>query len=684
MLSGETTDITLFVRTSTEEVTRWNRQRIIDALLRETDIDIKRAEEISKEVEKQILASGINLLTTSLIRELVDAKLIEKGLEHVRKRHARLGFPLYDVKELLILENRENANLPHSPEGTNLILAEGIKKEYALLDVFSPEVAESHVRGDLHLHSLGYIDRPLASCQSLEYLKKFGLNLPHAVTVAKPAKYAEVLLAHMVRFSSTLQGHFAGVISWDVVNFSFAPFLASMSEREIRQFAQMLVYEFSQLTAAKGGQTMFTDIHLYWDAPLHLKDVPALGPGGKETGKTYQEYEREARRLARALLEVFLEGDGRGMPFVFPRPVVHFTKMDDGPFLELLCETMGEKGNPCLSFDRGSFIRGACNNVEITGDTATPFWQRRTFALQNVSLNLPRLAYQAEGKDEKLWQLLDRLVALAVKAHREKRDFIERLLSYGEDGPLAMLTMKNDGRPYLTMPRAVYLIGIVGLNELCHIHRGYELKEAAGYTFGLKVIGYLQAQLQKFTERENMLFFLEQTPAETTAYRFARLDLKYFSPRSGSFIKGDIPGGGVYYTNSTHIPVTASLSPFEQARIEGLFHPLIRGNAVTNIWLGSLRPSLKELKDFLRRVFHATHCGQITLSPTFSICNSCGSLFRGIKTTCPHCLSDETDGFARITQYFSKTSGWNIGKLAELNDREKNRHPALFQEDIPN
>ena len=54
----ETTDLTLFVRTSAEDVSRWNRQRIVDALLRETDIDMVTAEEISREVEKQLLSSG--------------------------------------------------------------------------------------------------------------------------------------------------------------------------------------------------------------------------------------------------------------------------------------------------------------------------------------------------------------------------------------------------------------------------------------------------------------------------------------------------------------------------------------------------------------------------------------------------------------------------------------------------
>jgi ribonucleoside-triphosphate reductase len=238
----ETTDLTLFVRSSGEDIARWDRRRIVDALIRETAIDAETAEAISKAVEKQIVASGISVLTAQLIRELVDAKLIERGMEKERRMHARLGFPLYDVEQLILHQNKENANIPHGPEGTNLILAEGIKRDYALHHVFSRDIADAHAIGDIHLHGLGFIDRAFSVYQSLTYLKRFGLNLPHSLTVAKPAKHAEVLLAHMVRFGAILQGYVAGVIGWAAVNFAFAPYLTAMNDLEITQFAQMFIY----------------------------------------------------------------------------------------------------------------------------------------------------------------------------------------------------------------------------------------------------------------------------------------------------------------------------------------------------------------------------------------------------------------------------------------------------------
>lgn len=684
MFNTETTDIALFVRTSREDIVSWDRRKIINALIRETNVDTNTADEISKEVEKQIVSSGISLLTAPLIRELVNAKLIERGLEKATKMHARLGFPLYDVGQLILYHNKENANIPHSPEGTNLTLAEGVKKEYAILNVFSDDVAYAHMVGDIHLHNLGYIDRPHCSYQSLEYIKKFGLSLPSSLAVAAPARHAETLIAQMVRFAAALQGNFAAAIIWDAVNLFFAPYLEGLSDREIKQCAQMLIYEFAQQAVARGGQTIFTDLKLYWEVPRHFESVPAIGPGGHDTGKTYGDYEKDAQRFVWAIFDVFKEGDAAGKPFVFPRPVVHITEkffLTSGhrDFLFHICDVASDKGNTFFVLDHDDILSiSECGCIDFNTDkeefehTKTP-WKMRYAAIQNVTINLPRLGYKADGDDEKLFSLIHDVMELAARAHVQKRDFIERLLSYGDEGPLSLLTMNCDGMPFLNMRRATYLIGMVGLNELIKIHTGVHLHESKdAHDFGLRVIGRMKEAANRLTEKYDMNFIMVQTPAESTAYRFARLDLKHFSPKSGHFIRGDISEGEVYYTNSTLLDVSSPTSPFERVRIEGSFHPLIEGGAVTHIWLGEAQPSKESLADFIIRVFKDTENRRLTFSPEFTTCLVCGRTSRGLNKQCIHCNSDDVEGISKITGYYSKISSWNKGKLAELRDRKRN------------
>lgn len=680
----ETTDLNLFVRTSEETISEWDKSKIADALMRETLIDFDSAQEISREVEQMLWRSGTKMVTAPLIRELVNAKLIEKGLEDARKRHTRLGMPLFDVDSLILHPNKENANVPHGPEATNLTLAETIKKEYALLRVFSPDVADAHMNGDIHLHDLGFIDRPYCCGQSLEYIKKFGLDLPHSLSMAKPAKHPEVLLAHLVKFAAALQSHFAGAIGWDAINIFFAPYIEGMNDRDVKQLAQMLIFEFSQQAVARGGQAIFTDINIYWEIPKHFVDVPAIGPGGKFTGKTYSAYEKEAQRFAWLLFEVYKEGDGAGRPFFFPKPIVHITEKlfrTDGhmDFLNHISDVAADKGNTYYVFDRGDTAKiSECCRLSFKLDEtdlldAKEPWRMRYCALQNVSINLPRVAYIAEKDDTQLFQLLTDRFMTTVKAHREKRSFMEKLLSLGEDGPLALLTMNRDGMPYLRMNRASHLVGMVGLNEMVQLHTGEEMHQSKqALKFGMKVIAHLNLLTEKMRQEEGMRIVLEQTPAESTSYRFARLDMRYFSPLSGHVVKGDIASGELYYTNSTHLNVKHPMSPIDRVTEEGRFHPLIEAGSISHVWLGESMPAKEAISDFVIKTFRHTTNDQIAFSPEFTTCNTCHRTSRGLDDSCSYCGSFDVDGITRITGYFTKVSSWNKGKLGELKDRYRN------------
>lgn len=684
LLNSDSTDQALFVRTSQDDMTGWDRHRIVDALLRETYIDRDTAEKISRDVESTIKTGKVKTVTGPLIREMVNAKLLELGLEEARRKHTRLGMPLYDVHNLLVQHNKENANVPHGPEATNLTLAEGIKKEYALLHVFTPDVADAHLSGDMHLHDLGFIDRPYCSGQSLEYIKKFGLNLPHALSMAKPAKHAEILLAHMVKMAAALQSHFAGAIGWDAVNLFYAPYLEELSDKDVKQLAQMLIYEFSQQAVARGGQAIFSDINVYWEVPKHFEDVPAIGPGGEYTGKTYGEYEAQAQRFAWALFEVYKEGDAAGRPFFFPKPLVHITEKffkTDGhmDFLHHICEVASVKGNTYFVFDRGETakISECCRlsfKLEASDfEDAKQPWKMRYSALQNVTINLPRLAYKAEGDDTKLFALLTEQIQLAAKAHEQKKKFIERLMSMGKGGPLAMLAMDLDGQQYLRLNRCSYLIGMVGLNELVKVQCGEELHESDdAMKFGLKVIAHMNIVCNKLADSLGMKFVLEQTPAESTAFRFAKLDMAHHPEDAEKVIQGNKETGEVYYSNSTLYNVGARMSPIARVEREGLFHPLIEAGSITHLWLGEAQPDKEALADFIINVFRYTQNDQIAFSPEFTCCLDCGRTSRGLSETCPHCNSSNVDGITRITGYFTKISSWNKGKLGELHDRYRN------------
>jgi len=213
---------------------------------------------------------------------------------------------------------------------------------------------------------------------------------------------------------------------------------------------------------------------------------------------------------------------------------------------------------------------------------------------------------------------------------------------------------------------------LLGLNELVEAHMGVQLHQSEkAFRFGLKVVAYLNLKAKEASKKHGMRFVLEQTPAESAAFRLARLDLERYGAKVEAIAKGDLAKHHIYYTNSTFLNVSEAMNPIEKVRMEGKFHDLIEAGAITHIWLADSRPSKESIANFVLKTFRMTRNAQIAFSPEFTTCNSCDRVSRGLSQTCPHCGSMDVDGITRVTGYFSRVSGWNNGKRAELRDRAR-------------
>ncbi|MFH1561305.1 MAG: anaerobic ribonucleoside-triphosphate reductase [Patescibacteria group bacterium] len=682
----QATDALFFVSTSDEALKKWDPTQIAKRLIIETGMKEKLAVSIAETVGKQILGMGIKHVSTNLIRELTNAELLARGLEKYYDKHVRLGAPIDDVHTMLTEQSRINANEPHSPEMTNLALARNIKKEYALRRVFSADVAEAHAKGEIHLHDLDFVDRPYCSGQSIEYIKKYGLGIASSLAIAAPAQHAIVLILQIIKLAAMLQVHFAGAIGFDAVNLFMAPYLVGMKKKELKQLAQMLLFEFNMQNVARGGQAIFSDINLYWEVPAWFAKTSAIGPGGKYTGKTYQDYQKESQQFLEAIFEVYLEGDGAGRPFFWPKPNLHITERfwkmpGHQKFLDLVCRVASERGNTYFVLDRGETARiSECCRLSFKlkkedMEEAKKPWKMRHNAMQNITVNLPRMAYKAKGDPEKMLKELDKAMELLAKAHQQKRRFIKRLLDMGLQGPLAALTTKksDDDQMYYRFEKAKFLVGVFGVNEAVEYCLGEQMHQSdKALKLGLKIVSSMRKKAEQMSKRDKMDYVLEQTPAEGTTYRLAKLDKQFYPKESKKVIKGNWDDDYIYYTNSTQLNVSAPIDPIERVTKEGLFHPLIDAGAISHLWLGEQRPDPKSIASFVKKTFDQTQNGLIAFSPEFTICDHCLATSRGLHDSCPECGSQEVDGVTRVTGFLSRVSRWNKGKIAELKDRYKN------------
>jgi ribonucleoside-triphosphate reductase (formate) len=677
------TESELLVRQSDENFAKFETNRITDALIRETGLATEMAQKIATEVQEQIERSGIRVLTSPLIRGLVDAKLVEFGLVKEYRAHSRLGVPVYDVERLIQSVPGQSATL-HGPEGTGLVLSEAIKREYAMLSVFSDAVSTAHLEGDFHIENIGEVDRPVTMIGSIDFIKRQGVKLPGGFAGARPAKRPEVLASHLITYTAALQGYFSDALAWDSVNFAFAPMLIGLNQREIKQIAQGLLFGLSTPTIVRGGQGVRCDLHLDWDAPAYLRDLPVVGAGGEKSNLTYGGLKDVARNFLKVLFEVYLEGDGQGLPFTGPRPILHLTEQfivnpGNHGLLELISRVATERGGVVFTFDRPFKIAGdedengaaspftARYNVSAEKlQRATESWQWRAAIFSSVAINLPRAGYRAEGNPEEVFKHLTQLLELAAQASLEKRVFLEKLLARGEGGALAMLTMRPDQEPFLPLSWTSHAICPIGLAELTQLVTGSPICQATeAKKFAARVIAHLKTEIERLSAKHKVRFLLAESRDITAPHRLARLDARKFNNTTAA------DENEFYYTNSIKLPVSSKISPAEKVRIEGLLNGGVISNAVTDLWLGIGLPTPDYLTTLVTHAFNQTRASALTFSPEFTICLICQTFSRGLHAICPQCGSNRVDGMAQATNRYSRTSAWPRWKLAELKARRR-------------
>jgi anaerobic ribonucleoside-triphosphate reductase len=273
----------LLVESSSSNVNLpWDRKRIVKQILDKTDLSIELAINVAKSVENRIIASDMSVVNTTLIRELVNNELMERGFSHQLRDLSLYRVSKDYLESLMFTKSTENSNIVNNnPEAVNMGIAELVLKQWALDTIFSPEVKRAHDTGAVHLHDLGYPTRVYCSSHSIEYVKKYGLTgLINLNTESKPARSASVLTGHLNTFLASMQANYAGALGIAYINILYAPLLVGMNRDELKQIAQELIFNGSQNAFSRGGQTLFLDFNIHTGVPSYLKKVPSIGPGG--------------------------------------------------------------------------------------------------------------------------------------------------------------------------------------------------------------------------------------------------------------------------------------------------------------------------------------------------------------------------------------------------------------------
>ena len=402
---------------------------------------------------------------------------------------------------------------------------------------------------------------------------------------------------------------------------------------------------------------------------------------------TYGDYLKVAQEFARALLEVWGEGDKHGRVFEFPKCDFHVSEetfSDPGQHAIFMkaCELASRNGSTYFIFDRDAVTLSACCRLRTTIQDNRMLMHpesMRFCGFQNVTINIPQAAYRAARRGmrtlEGLCEEIGKTMDLAVEAHLQKKAKISEMMK--EPGrPLWQIGRKAcDGRPYVELEKSTYIIGLIGVNDAVKFLMGKELHEGNdAMEMALRVVAFMYLRAREYAAKYGLKFSLEESPAESAARRLAKADLLFFPEEARQVIKG-AESDAAYYTNSVHLSADAPVTLVERIRQQSKFHSMIESGAITHAFVGEEQPSAESVARLVKQTFFRTQTAQLTISPEFTYCSDCQHNMRGLKERCDRCGSANTAHETRVVGYFSRIENWNKSKrYGELIARHRGRY----------
>lgn len=357
------------VRTSKNVIEPFERKKITESIVKETGLPKLLSEEIAKNVEEDLRRLQLRSVTSALLREMVNAKLIEKKLLEAKINYSRIGLPLYDVKEIIEKESAKDIF------SLNEVFSERVLSEYTLMKVLTQKISNEYLEGNIDISFLGTFSMAPVSLQSdLRFVLKKGFSV-EGVIKTSPAKHPLVAASHAARFLINLRKYVGGGVGLGFFNLFLAPYLDINKKEEMKQVAQTFLYE---LNREKFKEQSFS-IFVLPKIPKNLFEIELVLPEGK-TGFC-EDYVEEAEVFFNVFIETLLEGDAARKSFMFPEIGIVFDKRNS---IKKIPRSQGYFINWDLM--RSSFLHGCCVPFEDVENSLN------SGILQSVSINVPKIS----------------------------------------------------------------------------------------------------------------------------------------------------------------------------------------------------------------------------------------------------------------------------------------------------
>lgn len=491
-------------------------------------------------------------------------------------------------------------------------------------------------------------------------------------SVAKPAKSLEVLLNHMLQAWMAGATVFSGGQGYVNFNTLLSPFCKGRTYKEIKQAIQGFIFNCNMSLICRGGQVLFSSIALDLSCPDVLADEPAISFGGIPIG-TYKDYQDEADLIFRAVCEISNEKDGEGAYHRFPNILFNIRKGDIEEY-DGTCKMLHELGannptiyyNNCIDMERSTMGCRSSLPMNYAFDYFKDCCNTGNFMYNTI--NLPLIALDSNGDIDKFFKKLDEICEICYKSLIHRRDVVIDAIYNKHMSDFLLQTDKDTGEPLWDIDRTTITLGYCGLNEALEALTGLNITYEDAEKLGIEIIEFINKKKEEFSKRDGLRWSVIASPAESTAFRFAKINKRKYPNCKVQGTK-DKP----YLTNSHHIPVSYDGKWISHIRNAGKFAHLSLGGDILHIWSGEVWSDPEAIWNLNKKILAYANPIFFAYSKVFTYCKDCSFTINDKLTVCPICNSTNLRFYDRITGYYLSVDTFNDGKLQEFKERYRHK-----------
>jgi len=581
----------IYVRTSKEMMEEFKPDKILQALVKEAGMPVDLAQKMTSEAEARLYKFQTSYLTAPLIREIVNALLIEHGYEEYRHKLTRIGLPIHDVTQMLKQSTR-------SDNGVSSLVTQTSKEvfsEYLLLNQLSRDVTDAHLSGDIHISNLGVWGlKPDTIFVNLSSLPTQGIKvkgkLLSSVKINKAENFSDSI-ANMVLLTTELSKE----INVEIAYNNFIDYITSFVDNKMSSSKDSLIQMFKMISQVVSDDTSpFVSINLNVQKNSKIDDKQ-LTKLHKLILESYEEY---IQTIAIPKITLILPLSNSQNTEISKKV---FTIIKKGGYIAINADT---KNNFSYTGINKSMIKNSAGGNII---------------LHAVSINLPRLAYESNKDDTYFRAKVNLILKTAISALSTRREIIDDMTGKG------LLPLLNINTGIISSQKIPLVINFTGLDEAIYSLLGTKSSSKERGKLAGKIIDTAMEEITNSGKRLGEEFGLSSI-VDDSAKRFANIDIEKFG-------KARV----INKANSREYQQSIILDLDEQEKIDEMNGYISKFKGGYSVYIDTSNSTIKNFQEMTNKIskkvgFFKYHC-------KLRVCISCA--YKNVYNTekCSNCNS---------------------------------------------